>query len=153
MIDLDEVMKLVHVIAAIAWIGGGITLTILVQQTRSTGTADEAAALMGRVEWFGKAFFSPLSVLVLLSGLVMAITDNMMAAPWVSIGFLGIFVSAGIGMGYLTPKGRQMKTLIKEHGMDHPDVVAIGNRMMMASRIDIAILLLIVAVMVIKPGA
>jgi hypothetical protein len=103
---------------------------------RNGGNAQELAALMGRIEGFGKAFFAPLSVVVLVMGVGMAMIGGIMSAPWVSMGFVGIFVSAGIGMGYLTPKSRQLKTLIERQGAAHPDV-----------------LLLIVAVMVFKPGA
>lgn len=151
--DLYTIMKFVHVAAAVAWVGGGIALTLLAGQVRRDGSADELAALMGRIERFGKTFFAPLSVTVLIAGIVMAMIGGIMSAPWVSIGFLGIFVSAGIGMGYLTPRGGQLKALIERHGVQHPEVQRLGDQMLLVSRVDLVILLLIVAVMVFKPGA
>ncbi|MFA7248464.1 MAG: DUF2269 family protein [Dehalococcoidia bacterium] len=147
------VLKFLHVLAAVAWVGGGLTLTILAEQVRAHGTPEEMTALLGRFEWFGKRFFSPLAVVVLLMGLGMAGIGGLMAAPWVSLGFLGIFASAGIGMGYLTPKGRQISALLEQHGPAHPEVVALTSRMLTASRIDLVILVAVVAVMVFKPGA
>jgi uncharacterized membrane protein len=147
------VMKFVHVVAAIAWVGGGLVLTMLTAQVRKDGTADELAALMGRIERFGKVFFAPLSVVVLVMGVGMGVMGGIMAAPWVSIGFLGIFISAGLGMGYLTPTSRKLRGLIQQHGLAHPEVRRLGDQMLLVSRIDIVILMLIVAVMVFKPGA
>ena len=151
--DLYHVLTFVHVAAVIAWVGGDLMLTLLAQQVRGTGSAGEMAALLGRIERFSKTFFSPLSVVVLLTGLVMGMIGDILAAPWISIGFLGVFVSAGIGMGYLAPKSRQLRVLIDEHGVDHPEVVRLGDRMLLVSRIDLAILALVIAVMVFKPGA
>lgn len=151
--DLYHVLNFLHVAAAVSWVGGGLALTLLAQQVRSNGTAEEMAALMGRIERFGKTFFAPLSVVVLVMGIGMAMIGDIMSAPWVSIGFLGIFASAGIGMGYLTPRGGQLKALIERHGVNHPEVVRLGDRMLLVSRIDLAILMLVIAVMVFKPGA
>ena len=151
--DLYIIFKFVHIAAAVAWIGGGLALTLLIGQVRGNGTGEEMAALLTRVERFRKTYFAPLSVLVLVMGVGMAMIGGIMGAPWVSIGFLGIFVSAGIGMGYLTPKSRQLRTLIEQHGLTHPEVAQLGNQLLLVSRIDSVILMLIVAVMVFKPGA
>lgn len=151
--DFYHVLVFVHVAAVIAWVGGDLMLTLLAQQVRGTGTAGDMTALLGRIERFSKTFFAPLSVVVLLSGLGMGIIGDILAARWISIGFLGIFVSAGIGMGYLVPKSRQLRALIDQHGVDHPEVVRLGDRMLLVSRIELTILALVIAVMAFKPGA
>lgn len=153
MFDLYTTLKFIHVAAAVAWVGGGLALTMLAAQVRSTGSGEEIAALMERIEWFGKRMFAPLSGVVLLMGLGMAYIGGILSAPWVSAGFLGIFVSAGIGMGFLTPKVAQLKALVEQHGGDHPEVRRLGERILLVSRIDMVILMLIIAVMVFKPGA
>ena len=91
-------------------------------------------------------------MLVLVAGIVMASIGGIMAAPWVSFGFLGVFISAGLGMGYLTPKSRQLRQMIEARGMQDPEAVALGSRMMLISRIDLVLLVLVVAAMVFKPG-
>lgn len=153
MYDLYHIMKFVHIAAAIAWIGGGIVLLMLVQRVRADGNAAEMSALLGRIEALGKGFFAPMSVAVLVAGIVMAAIGGLFAAPWVSAGFLGIFVSAGIKMGYLTPTSGKLRALIDQHGMNHPGVGRLGAQIMLVSRIDTGILMLIVAAMVFKPGA
>ncbi len=152
MLSAYTILKFIHIAAAIGWIGGGIMLLMLIQQARNSGNATEMANLLGRSEALGKKFFAPMSVVVLLAGIGMAIIGGLFAAPWVSFGFLGIFVSAGLGMGYLTPKGGQLKALVEQHGLNHPEVKRLGDQMMLVSRIDTVILMLVVAAMVLKPG-
>jgi len=151
--DLYTSMKFVHVMSAIAWVGGGVMLDMLIAKARREGAQAEMVSLLARTERFGKTFFSPTAILVLLSGIVMASIGDIFAAPWVSTGFLAVFISAGLGMGYLTPKSAQLRTMIEARGMKDPEVAALGSRMMLVSRIDLVILTIAVALMVFKPGA
>ena len=152
MFDLYTVIKFVHVLAAIAWVGGAIMLDMLISQARRSGSQSDVLMLLAKTERYGKTFFSPSAVLVLVAGIVMASIGGIMAAPWVSFGFLGVFISAGLGMGYLTPKSRQLRQMIEARGMQDPEAVALGSRMMLVSRIDLVLLVLVVAAMVFKPG-
>ena len=152
MFDLYTVMKFVHVLAAIAWVGGAIMLDMLISQARRSGSQSDVLMLLAKTERYGKTCFSPSAVLVLVAGIVMASIGGIMAAPWVSFGFLGVFISAGLGMGYLTPKSRQLRQMIEARGMQDPEAVALGSRMMLISRIDLVLLVLVVAAMVFKPG-
>jgi uncharacterized membrane protein len=134
--DLYTSMKFVHVMSAIAWVGGGVMLDMLIAKARREGAQAEMVSLLARTERFGKTSIG-----------------DIFAAPWVSTGFLAVFISAGLGMGYLTPKSAQLRTMIEARGMKDPEVAALGSRMMLVSRIDLVILTIAVALMVFKPGA
>jgi uncharacterized membrane protein len=151
--DLYTTMKFVHVISAVAWVGGGIMLDMLIAKAQREGSQVELVALLGRTARFGKTFFTPTAILVLLSGIVMASIGDIFAAPWVSTGFLAIFTSAGLGIGFLGPKSGQLRAMIEARGLKDAEVQALGGRLMLVSRIDLAILAITVALMVFKPGA
>jgi len=146
------IFKLFHVIAAIAWVGGDIMLLLLAQQVRANGTSAEMSALLARMEHFSKTFFAPLSVVTLLMGIGMAVIGDLFAASWVSLGFLGIFASAGIGMGLLTPQARRLRAIIDTRGKDDPEAVSLGSKMLLWARLDVLVLVIVVAAMVLKPG-
>ena len=153
MFDLYTTMKFIHVLSAIAWVGGGIMLDMMISQARRAGSEAEMVALLTKTERYGKTFFSPAAVIVLIAGIVMASIGGIMAAPWVSFGFLGVFISAGLGIGSLGPKSGEVRRMIEARGLNDPGVQALGSRLTMVSRIDLLVLTLVVAAMVFKPGA
>ena len=57
-----------------------------------------------------------------------------------------------IGAAFLSPESGRLRDLMKEKGMNDPDVLARVKRINMVVRIDFLILVLVVADMVIKPG-
>ena len=128
-------------------------LDMMISQARRTGSQTEMVALLAKVDRYGKTFFTPTAVLVLAAGIGMAVIGGIMSAPWVSFGFLGVFLSAGLGMGYLGPKSVQLRQLVEARGLNDAEVQALGGRLMMVSRIDLLLLTLVVAAMVFKPGA
>lgn len=153
MFDLYTAMKFVHVISAVAWVGGGLMLDMLIAKAQRQGSQTELVALVGHTERFGKTFFTPTAILVLASGIVMASIGDTFAAPWVSAGFLAVFISAGISMAFVGPKSRQLRGLIETRGLNDPEVRALAGRLMLVSRINLAILTITVALMVFQPGS
>jgi hypothetical protein len=66
---------------------------------------------------------------------------------------IGLFVLTSLnGMVFLTPQTKKLKSLIAERSEDDAGVQALVKRVTLASRIDLLILIAIVADMVIKPG-
>jgi hypothetical protein len=57
------------------------------------------------------------------------------------------------GALYLGPTGGKLARLAEENGVDDPAVVAMRDRLITVSRLDYAVLALVVLDMVFKPGA
>src|SRR6185295_7154499 len=64
MFDAYHVMKFVHVYAAIIWLGSAAGFSIMAARVRSSGTPEEMAMLVNRLEWFGQRIYPVLSVVV-----------------------------------------------------------------------------------------
>lgn len=60
--------------------------------------------------------------------------------------------SAIVGAGFLSPESGRLRDLMKQKGLEDPEVQARVKRITMVVRIDFLLLVLIVADMVIKPG-
>ena len=93
--SLAEVLKLVHIVAVIVWVGGSFMLIVLFELTRRS--SDEAAVLgLSRVgESVGKFVFNPAGILALGAGIWLVIeADFEFSEAWISIGFLGVILSA-----------------------------------------------------------
>ncbi len=153
MFEIYPILKFVHIAAVICWIGGGLLLSILAEQVRRSGTAEELAALIGRMLWFGPRYFAPLSVVTLIAGIGLTQIGWAFSAPWVGLGILGLLISGAIGGAYLSRKGREILALIASDGANSASAQAAIGQLLVASRIDLVVLTLVVADMVLKPGA
>lgn len=150
-----EFLKFLHVLAVIAWVGGGIT--ILVLQTR-LGSAGDRVGLMSvgrQMEGLGKLYFSPLALLTLVTGIWMvAATEGFsFGDPWILIGFGGIVLTSAVGIGLITPTGQK---LLEESQRPEPDPAALashGGRIRALAITNTAILVFVVWSMVTKIGA
>ena len=152
MFEIYPILKFVHIAAVVCWVGGGVMLSILVEQVRRGGNADELASIIKRMEWFGPRFFSPLMVVTLIAGIGLTQIGWNFSQAWVSIGFLGLIISGAIGGGYMSRKGRALTELIASKGANSAEAQTALRQLLMAARIDLLVLAIVVADMVIKPG-
>ena len=153
MFELYPVLKFIHIAAVVCWIGGGVLLSLLVEQVRRGGNAAELTSMIDRMEWFGPRYFMPLSFVTLIAGIGLTQIGWSFSQAWVSIGFTGLIVSGAIGGGYLSRKGRTLKALIASKGANSAEAQAAIGQLLMVARIDLLVLTLVVADMVLKPGA
>ena len=94
----------------------------------------------------------PASIVVLLAGIAMVWYGPYSFKPWIALALVGIVVTSLVGALYLGPQGGKFARLAQERGVEDPDVVAARDRLVLVSRIDYVVLVLIVLDMVFKPG-
>jgi uncharacterized membrane protein len=149
-----ELWKYLHVVSAIAWVGGAIAIFVL--QTR-LGSAGDRAGLMavgGQMEWMGKRYYAPIAAVTLITGIGAVASSNVYGYGdvWVIIGLAGIAVTMGIGLGVIAPTG---KKLLAEGAKTPPDpgaMAALSGRIRALTLVNTAILLIVVWAMVTRPG-
>jgi uncharacterized membrane protein len=150
---LYEAIVFVHVFAAIIWVGGAFYFQVKIAQFRRAN--DNAGFLqLGRdAEHIGQRLFMPASIVVLLAGIAMVWYGPYSFELWIALALVGIVLTALTGAIYLGPQGGRLARLAEEKGVDDPAVTAMRDRLITVSRIDYAVLSLIVLDMVFKPGA
>lgn len=151
--DVYEVFKTIHVVAAVAWVGG----VILSQVNAALATrSGEQARLHGFIQdqaWLGKHYFAPAAIVLILAGIAMVIESGWEFADlWIVIGIALWVASVIIGAGFLGPRSEQLTAELEQKGMDDPGVQSLANQLALLSRADLVILLLVVTDMVVKPG-
>jgi uncharacterized membrane protein len=149
-----DVLLFLHVYSVVAWVGGGALLNILGARLSRAGTPQQLADFGAQVEWVGLRVFTPLSVIALVFGILMAIDDRWeFGQMWIQLGLGGWFLSFLLGAGFLGPQSGKLGRLIREHGAEHPEVRPRLQRLLLVARLDMLLLLLVIADMTIKPGA
>jgi uncharacterized membrane protein len=145
-----NVLKTAHIIAVIAWFGGGILMQVLALRARRS-TPDKLVAFANDAAWAGNHYFAPASGLTLLFGVLAAWKGGGFSPLWVKLGLLGFFLTAVNGAAILGRLSKKMSGLAAERGSDDPGVQATARRLLTAMNIDLVIVLAVVLDMVYKP--
>ena len=132
-ISVYHVFLAAHVLAAVAWVGGGATLTLLAFLTARDHDPVQMVHFAKRAAFCGQYLYGPASLIVLAFGL----------AAW-GASFL-------VGMFFLGPQSAKLSKLMDERPADDPDVQGRISRILLVARFDILLLLLIVIDMTTKP--
>jgi uncharacterized membrane protein len=146
------IFRAVHVVLAVFWVGGGLTLTILGLRAERMNDPVEMATLARQAAFVGERLFAPAGLLVLLMGIAMVINGRLgWGHFWIIAGLVGYAVTFATGLGVLSPLAKKVDVLLKEKGPEAPETQAAIQRILLVARVDIAVLLLVVADMTLKP--
>jgi uncharacterized membrane protein len=148
--DWYSIVKFLHIVSAVLWVGGGFVLFLLGVLAERAGNIEDKLQAMRASGQLGGRFFAPMSMLTLVFGLVMCGFWVGFGELWIVIGLVGYATTFSIGMLIFKPTGERMGAMIAEQGVT-PAVLAIGQRMMNWARLDYAVMLVIIADMVLKP--
>jgi uncharacterized membrane protein len=144
--------RVAHVVMAVFWVGGGLTLTVLGLRAERMNDAREIATVARQAAFVGERFFAPAGLIVLLMGIAMMInTDLGWGKFWIVVGLVGYATTFVTGIAVLAPVAKKVAELAESQGPEAPETQAAIRRILLVARVDIAVLLLVVADMVTKP--
>jgi uncharacterized membrane protein len=149
-----QIYLAIHVIAAVIWVGGDVTLTTLgiVFERRQEG---EVLASLGRMgTWIGTRVYTPILFVVIAFGLaLMNEADIDYGQFWVIFGLIGWAIAGSIGIGFVGPELGRIDAAARAHGPQSEEVMQRVKRLFMIFRFDTALLILIILDMSAKPFA
>jgi hypothetical protein len=147
-----SVFEMIHVGAAVVWVGGGLFLTICAVLAE---LADDDAQLLQVGHWADRVaskLFPLMSFVVLGFGFAMtANADIGYDQFWILFGLIAWAASAATGILYLTPESKRLTAAMVARGPEDPEVQTRLRRVLLVVRFDVALLFLIVFDMVVKP--
>jgi uncharacterized membrane protein len=150
--DWYALFKLIHIVGAVVWVGGGLTLTILAMRAERSSDPGEMATIARQAAFAGERVFAPVGLLVFLMGIAMVINLHWgWGTTWIVIGLVGYAVTFLTGLLVLGPQAKRIGQLIETKGAEAAETQAAIRRILLLARIDMGVLLLVVADMVLKP--
>lgn len=146
-------IKYVHVICAIIWVGGAFfAQVLLIKAERSSDPAD-LPKLSGTIGELGMKVFLPASILLFIAGLILVVQKWSFSSFWVSISMVLWLVSVLVGALYLGPTGVKVGKVFATEGPGSVAGRAGLARIFLISRLELVSFAVVVFLMVAKPGA
>jgi uncharacterized membrane protein len=151
--DFYNLLKFLHVLLAITWVGSGICLAILAVRAQKSQQTDAMARFSADASFVGEKILGPISGVLLLMGIFLVLKGPWgFGDTWILVGIAGWAISAAVGIFYLGPRAKQLDVLLREKGASDPESVEKIRQILLISRLDILVLVVVVADMVFKPG-
>ncbi|MQA98899.1 MAG: DUF2269 family protein [Actinobacteria bacterium] len=148
-----EYALFVHVLLAVIWVGGGLTMLLLGGRLRKSDDAGKVAEFGSHAEWIGTHVYLPSSILLFLAGVYMVIDGDWgWGTPWVVMGIVGWLFSALVGSLYLGPQGKKLKADMDAGTITDEGLLARVDRIVNVQRIEWLVFLIVVWAMTVKPG-
>jgi uncharacterized membrane protein len=144
--------RLVHVAFAVFWVGGGLLLTVLGLKAETSDDPNEVVMLARWAAFVGERMFAPAGLVVFAMGIAMMVNvDWGWGKFWVVAGLVGYALTFVTGIAFLSPQANRIAELSDEKGPTAPETLAAIRRILVVARVDVAVLLLVVADMITKP--
>ena len=144
-----------HVLAAITWLGSAMYAQVLVTKVLREKDPEHLGVVARDIGVMGKTLLMPASIAVLVFGIAMIAysPEWNFGQTWVLIGLGGIAATIVTGAGFLGPESARLGKLAAEgHTPAEPDIERRIRKIVGISRIDLVVLIVVVADMVFKPG-
>jgi uncharacterized membrane protein len=81
MVTTYTVLKTVHVLAAVAWVGGGALLVMLLARARRAGDSGTLVALVRQLQFVGPRVFAPSGLVLVGTGIWMVLDGDGRRTP------------------------------------------------------------------------
>ena len=148
---LFDTLKLVHVLAAIVWLGGALITQAYVLRLKSAEPGHRLGFARDLV-FVGQRVYAPAAAVSLVFGVWMVLDAEAFefSQAWILIGLIGLFAAIGIATGFIIPQTKKAIGMM-ESG-NGPAAGAIIRTVGMASRLATVVLLVTLWAMVFKPG-
>ncbi len=149
--SLYYIFKFIHILAAMLWLGGAVTLTVINGRAARAKDLASLGQLARHTEFYGRAVLGPAAGMTLVAGIVTMVAGKLPPTLWIMWGLLMVVGSLVVGGGLIGRTAGQLARLVAQ-SPDHPRVAALGRRMGILSWVNILMLVTAVAAMVFKPS-
>ena len=151
MVNTYTVLKTIHVIAAVTWVGGGTILVTLVGRALRASDYGRLATLIRELAFVGPRIFAPSGGILVVTGIWIVQHQGIPWDVWVILGLVGWGATFVTGNFFLGPQSKKLDGLLEAKGPSDPESVGLMRRLLNVARVDVIVLTLVVIDMVIKP--
>ncbi len=147
-----EVLLFLHILSAVVWVGGAVAVQFLGIRVQRSDDPTELPALARHVVVLGNVGFVPAAVLLLATGAAMTADAWGFGQTWIQVSIGLWLVSAVAGSVYLAPRAKRVAAMFEAEGPTSVPARRLASRMFVVSRVELLSFVVVIALMVAKPG-
>jgi uncharacterized membrane protein len=148
-----ELLLFLHILAIATWFGSGVAITVLGARSLKTDDAVFGPFTINAGWWASRAHPTAGVVLLLTGFAMVADADLSLGDTWLWLALVGWVVTLGVGGALIGRTSGELTERIEANGgVLAPEHRALGEQLLLYARIELVLLVLIIADMVAKPG-
>jgi hypothetical protein len=148
-----ELLLTFHVLGAGLYLGSLVAITVLGHRALATDPSSYGTFSAQAGWWAAKAHPAAAGVILLAGVLMVLDADLSFGDAWISIGLGGWLVLGAIGGGVVGKAAGELGESIAQRGGYRDELRPLASRVLLWSRIEAALLVALIAIMVAKPGS
>ena len=146
------ILKFLHVLSAIIWIGGLTGLAVVTWRVARERNRVLLAGVLRQMVSYGQIVVGPAAGVVLLSGLAMVGIGHLgFATFWVWFGYGGVLVHGLVGGFLIRKRSADVIQLASATGGDDAALVGAARRLWITQVVYLILFAVVIAAMVLKP--
>lgn len=148
-----ELLLSLHILSAALYIGSALAITVISYRLLAVGSGSFPAFLDSAGWWAGRAHPAAAMALLVTAILMIVDADLSFGELWISLALAGWLLAGFIGGGLITRTGQQLGAELARSGGTLTETSrALTDRFLLYARLEVAVLVLVVVDMVVKPG-
>ena len=154
MFTLYNVLKYIHILCAVTWVGGAVFAQLLAIRAEHSSDPEEMVRTSRSIEFIAMRLFLPASIVLFIAGVWMVIDGPWeFDQTWIAIAIVLWLASALAGSVYIGPRTKKISQLVETEGPSSATAAALMRQVFLVSRIELVSFLVIIFLMVFKPGS
>jgi uncharacterized membrane protein len=150
---LITALVLVHVLAALLYVAGYITINALTEAARRPGDLERRRTILGLSGLFDRVLVRVGGTVVGLSGLALvAFGNRAWTAPWIWLSTLLYLAIVGLGIGLWGPRGGRVEAAMAANDVQTVDRLLNERSFVVLARVENGMLLAVACLMVLRPA-
>jgi uncharacterized membrane protein len=148
-----ELYLALHIVCAVLWVGGGVSVHILGRWVSKSGDPERLVAFNRDAVKISTVFYAPLALVLIVSGVLLVEEVGYSYGDlWITLGFLGWLFSLAVGLAFYPQQSRKIEAAVAADGPTSETAQAGISRILLVNSIEITILVFVVIDMAVKPG-
>ena len=154
--DWYELLKFLHILAIGLWFGSGLAIMVMATRALKTGGGSGFGPFAINAGWWAGRAHPAAGVVLLLTGFGMVGDSDFVdfGDTWVWLGLVGLIAACGVGGALIGRSSDELSKQLESTGGQFSEAQRpLAEQVVLYARIELAVLVLVIADMVAKPGA